>query len=284
MGQLIEGVWSGRHLPPSKDGRFVRAATQFRNWITPDGGPGPTGEGGFRAEPGRYHLYVSLACPWAHRTLIMRRLKGLEDAIGVSVVHWLLAGQGGNVYRAQLDQVTIGTVQEGPFEDYIAVRGAVAPFITAYLTTDQGGTVKQVLVEDGAKVKAGQALIVLSNPALQLQVAAQQLTFEGAQIRFEDASITKRALDYAGSKQNVSGQQMADSLKAMTPIMLAQLNIPELQNAISAAVSTFLDDPKSLTVKATPDKPVAFPMILGAAMGAPNTVPQMLSVKVSAND
>ncbi len=113
---------------------------------------------------------------------------------------------------------------------------------------------------------------------------AQQLTFEGAQIRFEDASITKRALDYAGSKQNVSGQQMADSLKAMTPIMLAQLNIPELQNAISAAVSTFLDDPKSLTVKATPDKPVAFPMILGAAMGAPNTVPQMLGVKVSAND
>ncbi len=113
---------------------------------------------------------------------------------------------------------------------------------------------------------------------------AQQLTFDSAQIRFEDASITKRALDYAGSKQNVSGQQMADSLKAMTPIMLAQLNIPELQNAISAAVSTFLDNPKSLTVKATPEKPVAFPMIVGSAMGAPNTVPQMLGVKVSAND
>ncbi len=113
---------------------------------------------------------------------------------------------------------------------------------------------------------------------------AQQLTFDSAQIRFEDASITKRALDYAGSKQNVSGQQMADSLKAMAPIMLAQLNIPELQNAIAAAVSSFLDNPKSLTVKATPDKPVAFPMIVGAAMGAPNTVPQMLGVKVSAND
>ncbi|MBB3459901.1 hypothetical protein [Rhizobium sp. BK377] len=113
---------------------------------------------------------------------------------------------------------------------------------------------------------------------------AQQLNFEGAQIRFEDASITKRALEYAGSKQNVSGQQMANSLKAMTPIILAQLNIPELQNAISAAVSTFLDNPKSLTMKATPDKPVAFPMIIGAAMGAPNTVPQMLGVKVSAND
>ena len=94
MGQLIEGVWSGRHQPPSKDGRFVRVETQFRNWITADGSPGPTGEGGFEAEPGRYHLYVSLACPWAHRTLIMRKLKSLEDAIGVSVVHWLIADQG----------------------------------------------------------------------------------------------------------------------------------------------------------------------------------------------
>ena len=94
MGQLVEGVWSGRHSPPSKDGRFVRVQTQFRNWITADGSPGPTGEGGFQAEPGRYHLYVSLACPWAHRTLIMRRLKGLQDAIGVSVVHWLIVDQG----------------------------------------------------------------------------------------------------------------------------------------------------------------------------------------------
>lgn len=112
----------------------------------------------------------------------------------------------------------------------------------------------------------------------------QQLSFESAQIRFDDASITKRALDYAGSQQNISGQQMADSLKAMTPIMLAQLNIPELQNAISAAVSTFLDNPKNLTLAAAPAKPVPFPMIMGAAMGAPNTLPQVLGVKVTAND
>lgn len=112
----------------------------------------------------------------------------------------------------------------------------------------------------------------------------QQLSFEAAQVRFEDASITKRALDYAGSQQNISGKQMADSLKAMTPIMLAQLNIPELQNAVSAAVNTFLDDPKSLTVKAAPEKPVPFPTIVGAAMGAPNTLPQVLGVKVTAND
>jgi hypothetical protein len=112
----------------------------------------------------------------------------------------------------------------------------------------------------------------------------QQLSFESAQIRFDDASITNRALEYVGSQQNMSGKQMADSLKAMAPIMLAQLNIPELQNALSAAISTFLDDPKSLTVNAAPAKPVPFPMIMGAAMGAPNTLPQVLGVKVSAND
>jgi glutathionyl-hydroquinone reductase len=94
MGQLVEGIWRGRHDPPRKNGRFVRTETQFRNWVTPDGSPGPTGAGGFEAERGRYHLYVSLACPWAHRTLIMRRLKGLADAIDVSVVHWQIADQG----------------------------------------------------------------------------------------------------------------------------------------------------------------------------------------------
>lgn len=98
---------------------------------------------------------------------------------------WLLAGQGGNVYRAPIDQLTIATVRQGPFEDYIAVRGAVAPFTTAYLTTDQGGTVKQVLVEDGTMVKRGQPLVILSNPALQLQVAAQQLVFEQTRFKYQ---------------------------------------------------------------------------------------------------
>ncbi|TMQ02945.1 MAG: HlyD family efflux transporter periplasmic adaptor subunit, partial [Deltaproteobacteria bacterium] len=98
---------------------------------------------------------------------------------------WLLSARGGNVYRAPLSQITFGTVKEGPFEDYAAVRGTVAPLITAYLTTDQGGAVKQVLVEDGARVKAGEPLVVLSNPALQLQVAAQQLTFEQTRFKYQ---------------------------------------------------------------------------------------------------
>ncbi|AVA21023.1 MULTISPECIES: hypothetical protein [unclassified Rhizobium] len=112
----------------------------------------------------------------------------------------------------------------------------------------------------------------------------QQLTFNSAQIRFDDASITARALDFAGKQQGVSGKQLADTLKAMTPIMMAQLNIPELQNAVSTAVSAYLDNPKSLTVKATPDKPVPVPMIIGAAMGAPQSIPQVIGLKVSSND
>lgn len=71
----------------TEDGNFVRMESQFRHWITPDGSAGPSGEGGFAAEAGRYHLYVSYACPWAHRTLIFRKLKGLENIISVSVVN-----------------------------------------------------------------------------------------------------------------------------------------------------------------------------------------------------
>ncbi|MCW2481043.1 glutathione S-transferase family protein [Candidatus Symbiopectobacterium sp. NZEC135] len=95
MGQLIDGVWHDTWYDTSKTGgHFKRTTAQFRHWITPDGAPGVTGEGGFEAQPHRYHLYVSLACPWAHRTLIMRQLKGLQEYIGVSVVHPLMLDQG----------------------------------------------------------------------------------------------------------------------------------------------------------------------------------------------
>ncbi len=88
MGQLVNGIWQDIWYDTSKTGgAFVRSTAGFRNWITPDGAPGPTGAGGFTPDPGRYHLYVSLACPWAHRTLIVRALKDLTPLIGVSVVH-----------------------------------------------------------------------------------------------------------------------------------------------------------------------------------------------------
>lgn len=95
MGLLVDGKWHDQwYDTEGSGGRFIRQESQFRNWITADGSPGPSGEGGFKAEAGRYHLYVSLACPWAHRTLIMRAIKGLEEMISVSVVNPLMADHG----------------------------------------------------------------------------------------------------------------------------------------------------------------------------------------------
>jgi glutathionyl-hydroquinone reductase len=95
MGLLVDGQWHDAwYDTASSGGRFVRKDSAFRNGVTADGSPGPVGSGGFKAEPGRYHLYVSLACPWAHRTLIMCALKGLEDLISVSVVNWLMRESG----------------------------------------------------------------------------------------------------------------------------------------------------------------------------------------------
>jgi putative glutathione S-transferase len=95
MGMLIDGKWHDVwYDTEASKGRFVRSEAQFRNWVTPDGAPGPSGKGGFKAEPGRYHLYVSFACPWAHRTLILRKLKGLEPLIGISAVNTYMGEQG----------------------------------------------------------------------------------------------------------------------------------------------------------------------------------------------
>ncbi|MBF24694.1 glutathione S-transferase family protein [Neopusillimonas maritima] len=95
MGLLVDGKWHDDWYDTKKTGgRFIRTEAQFRNWVTADGAAGPTGEGGFKAEPGRYHLYVSLACPWAHRTLIFRKLKGLENMIDISIVHFFMGRQG----------------------------------------------------------------------------------------------------------------------------------------------------------------------------------------------
>ena len=112
MGLLVDGQWHDVwYETKSTGGRFVRKDAAFRNWITADGSAGPSGEGGFKAEAGRYHLYASLACPWAHRTLIMRAFKGLEDMISVSAVHWLMLEKG-------------WTFQDGPGVVADSVNGA----------------------------------------------------------------------------------------------------------------------------------------------------------------
>jgi len=87
MGHFVDGVWKEDHYDPKQEGgQFVRVPSRFRHWVTPDGAAGPEGDGGFNAEPGRYHLYIAHGCPWAHRTLIFRKLKKLENAISLSIV------------------------------------------------------------------------------------------------------------------------------------------------------------------------------------------------------
>lgn len=102
MGLLVEGQWRDKWYDTgSSGGRFVREDANFRHWVTADGSAGATGEGGFAAAAGRYHLYVSLACPWAHRTLILRQLKSLTDLIAVSVVSPLMLDHGWTFNRAE---------------------------------------------------------------------------------------------------------------------------------------------------------------------------------------
>ena len=95
MGLLVDGQWQDKwYDTKASEGRFEREDAGFRNWVTFDGSAGPSGIGGFKAEPNRYHLYVSLACPWAHRTTIYRKLKGLEDMISLSIVHPFMGDKG----------------------------------------------------------------------------------------------------------------------------------------------------------------------------------------------
>ena len=124
MGILIDGTWHDDDSSMrSSDGAFKRNKTTFRNWITPDGGPGPSGKGGFAAESGRYHLYVSYACPWAHRALVFRAIKGLEDHIGVSVVHPEMLGDGWT-FETDFDGATGDQLFDLPFARDLYTKAA----------------------------------------------------------------------------------------------------------------------------------------------------------------
>lgn len=122
MGRLIDGEWKNEwYDTKSTGGAFKRDTSRFRNWVTADGAPGPSGEGGFKAESGRYHLYVSYACPWAHRTLIFRALKGLEGHIGVSAVHPDMLDEGWE-FRTDFDGATGDTLYDAPYLRDIYIR------------------------------------------------------------------------------------------------------------------------------------------------------------------
>lgn len=122
MGQLVDGKWHDVwYDTKSTGGAFKRASASFRNWITADGSAGPSGEDGFKAESGRYHLYVSYACPWAHRTLIFRALKGLEDHITISAVHPDMLGEGWT-FEKDAHGATGDTLYDLPFARDIYIK------------------------------------------------------------------------------------------------------------------------------------------------------------------
>ncbi|MCW1931102.1 glutathione S-transferase family protein [Pararhodobacter zhoushanensis] len=132
MGQLIEGRWdTGWYDTKSTGGAFKRNAASWRNWVTADGSAGPSGEGGFKAESGRYHLYVSYACPWAHRALIFRSLKGLEDHIGLSVVHPDMLENGWEL-RADFDGATGDMLGDAEYMHQVYTRAD--PLMTGRVT------------------------------------------------------------------------------------------------------------------------------------------------------
>jgi putative glutathione S-transferase len=124
MGLLVDGEWQDKwYDTEDSGGKFERSAAKFRNWITADGGAGPSGEAGFKAESGRYHLYVSYACPWAHRALVFRKLKGLGDHIDVSVVHPDMLGDGWT-FDTNFDGATGDKLFGLPFARDIYTRAA----------------------------------------------------------------------------------------------------------------------------------------------------------------
>lgn len=128
--------------------------------------------------------------------------------------------------------------------------------------------------DEAAQQAAGMAMLGL----------AQQMSFSSAEISFADAGITQRGLDYAGEKQGQTGEQMKQMVKGMVPLLLAQFKLAELQTSVSTAVNAYLDDPKNITISAAPEAPVPFPMIMGAAMGAPETLVKVLGIAVTSNE
>lgn len=204
--------------------------------------------------------------PKAKDTLQKLGITALEGEITMSG-HWQLADG-----KLALDEYAFDFKDIGRLNLALEISGYTLDFIKGMQEAVKAAEANPNKEEANAAM--GMSMIGL----------AQQLTFDGASISFEDASITRKLLAFAGAEQGVSGEQMAQSLKGLVPIMIAQLNMPELQNQISAAVGTYLDDPKSITISAEPTSPVPFPTIMGAAMGAPNTLPQVLGVTVSAND
>jgi HlyD family secretion protein len=197
-----------------------------------DGAPDTSDSGEPTAPRGPDGMDRPLARPPAWRRYAPH---ALAAALAAGVAAWLLTGAVGRAYRTPLDRLTIAAVTRGPFEDYIAVRGAAAPFATRYLTAEQGGVVKQLLVEDGATVKAHQPLIVLSNASLQLDVASREAetanqvnALENTRLQLEEGRFKSQTnlLDIEHQIERLKGDLARDKIlldgNAIAPSVYAQ--------------------------------------------------------------
>ncbi|CUH61838.1 glutathione S-transferase family protein [Thalassobacter stenotrophicus] len=188
MGQLVDGVWHDTwYDTKSTGGKFVRSTAGFRNWITADGSAGPTGEGGFKAEAGRYHLYVSLACPWAHRTLIFRKLKGLTDLIDISVVHPDMLSDGWT-FETDDDGATGDTLYGLPFARDIYTRAdpGVSGRVTVPILWDKQ---RQTIVSNESS-----EIIRMFNTAFN-EITGNTLDFYPMALRSEIDQINERVYE-----------------------------------------------------------------------------------------
>ncbi len=184
MGLLVDGEWRDHwYDTKSTGGKFKRRESSFRNWITPDGSAGPTGNAGFKAQPGRYHLYVSFACPWAHRTLIFRRLKGLQSDITVDVVHYHM-GENGWEFHATADGATPDTVnaRNRLYEVYLEADPSYTGRVTVPVLWDKQ---QNTIVNNESS-----EIIRMFNSAFD-SVAAEQGDYYPAQLREEIDSVNK---------------------------------------------------------------------------------------------
>ncbi len=184
MGLRVDGEWHDQwYDTKSTGGKFKRRESSFRNWITPDGSAGPTGNAGFKAEPGRYHLYVSFACPWAHRTLIFRQLKGLQSDITVDVVHYHM-GENGWEFHATADGATPDTVnaRNRLYEVYLEADPSYTGRVTVPVLWDKQ---QNTIVNNESS-----EIIRMFNSAFD-SVAAEQGDYYPAQLREEIDSVNK---------------------------------------------------------------------------------------------
>ncbi|TIU39466.1 MAG: hypothetical protein E5W28_04735, partial [Mesorhizobium sp.] len=180
----------------------------------------------------------------------------------------------GNIAMAGTWQPSDGKMELSKYDISVENAGTLGGYTVDFIKSMQAMQKQLASQPEGADNSAqGMAMLGLM----------QQLSFNGASVRFEDDSLTGKVLDYVGKQQGMSAKDVANQAKAIVPFGMAQLNNPELTAEVSSAVNTFLDDPKSLEISAEPPSSVPFALIMAGAMSNPLDLPKTLGVKVKAN-